>query len=475
MDLELDNIRTAWAWATANAHISQIERAAEPLAHYYDARWRDPECSAAMHAAAETLEVTASAEGLHALITVLAWEARYCDDLDRAQRTLERCLVLLERPELAHTDTRRVRALVLDSMAYSHLLRQAAPTRALACVDESLTLYRALADRWGLLRALTTACMVRRFAFDLAEAERLGQEAVSVARALGHLEQVAWNLTLVSNVVHFQGDYERGEHLGREAVALYRQLGDRLGVALGLSQLSTLLINQGKFADTRAVGLESIQILRELGREDLVSMPALWLGYAEMCLGNYAEAKAQLEIKLAGRDADGLGGPFALMGLAQLAIASGHAERAIQLQRQCVAMMRQVNEHLALAGSLAVLAAILVTAGLPEEARPHLVESLCLIDAHPYPTPPSQLLAASALFLAQEGDVERATEVWALAASHRLVSDSRWFQDVFGTPITAAAQALPPPARVAAEERGRVRDIRQTVKELLADLRPDSN
>jgi hypothetical protein len=51
------------------------------------------------------------------------------------------------------------------------------------------------------------------------------------------------------------------------------------------------------------------------------------------------------------------------------------------------------------------------------------------------------------------------------------VANSRWFEDVAGRHIAAAAAAqLPPDAVAAAQERGRVRDLWATVEQLLAEL-----
>jgi len=50
------------------------------------------------------------------------------------------------------------------------------------------------------------------------------------------------------------------------------------------------------------------------------------------------------------------------------------------------------------------------------------------------------------------------------------VANSRWFEDVAGREIAAAAEALPPEVVAAAQERGRARDLWATVEELLDEL-----
>lgn len=60
-----------------------------------------------------------------------------------------------------------------------------------------------------------------------------------------------------------------------------------------------------------------------------------------------------------------------------------------------------------------------------------------------------------ALVLSKEGQIEAATELYALAETQPHVANSQWFADVAGAEIAAAAKALPADAVTAAQERGR--------------------
>jgi len=79
-------------------------------------------------------------------------------------------------------------------------------------------------------------------------------------------------------------------------------------------------------------------------------------------------------------------------------------------------------------------------------------------------------LPAIALLLADEGEKERAVELYALASRYPLVANSRWFEDVAGRHIAAVAATLPPDAVAAAQERGQARTLEVTVAELLVEL-----
>ncbi|MCP5110135.1 MAG: hypothetical protein GY953_04800 [bacterium] len=60
--------------------------------------------------------------------------------------------------------------------------------------------------------------------------------------------------------------------------------------------------------------------------------------------------------------------------------------------------------------------------------------------------------------------------LYALASRYPFVANSRWFEAVAGRRIAAIAETLPPEIVAAVQERGRRRDIWETVAELLAEL-----
>ena len=61
---------------------------------------------------------------------------------------------------------------------------------------------------------------------------------------------------------------------------------------------------------------------------------------------------------------------------------------------------------------------------------------------------------------------------WPLRVVYRQtgVADSRWFKEIAGKHVVAAAAALPPDVVAAAQERGRARDLDATAQELLEAL-----
>jgi predicted ATPase/class 3 adenylate cyclase len=90
-------------------------------------------------------------------------------------------------------------------------------------------------ERFGA--ALVTAAIAARYA-DITAAQRLGDQAVKLARQLGTGRLLIESLAALSFVCYFAGQPERGLPPGREAVERARQLGD--DVLLGTSLMEYL-------------------------------------------------------------------------------------------------------------------------------------------------------------------------------------------------------------------------------------------
>ena len=130
---------------------------------------------------------------------------------------------------------------------------------------------------------------------------------------------------------------------------------------------------------------------------------------------------------------------------------------------------------------LGFLGQVLAVSGIAErglgdsrQAERHLYDALQVVArVGPFPflfLPLVFALPAVALLLVNRGEVDRAVELYALASRYPIVANSRWFEDVAGKHIATAATTLPPDVVAAAQERGRARDLDETVKELLVEL-----
>jgi tetratricopeptide (TPR) repeat protein len=104
------------------------------------------------------------------------------------------------------------------------------------------------------------------------------------------------------------------------------------------------------------------------------------------------------------------------------------------------------------------------------EAWQHVVSALDWASRHQEIRELMVALAGSALLLADEGEAERAVELYVLAETYPFVANSRWFEDVAGREMAAVAATLPADVVTAARERGQARDLDATVDELLTEF-----
>jgi hypothetical protein len=106
----------------------------------------------------------------------------------------------------------------------------------------------------------------------------------------------------------------------------------------------------------------------------------------------------------------------------------------------------------------------------PDRAWQHLVEALRIAAEIKLFRPCLFVLPGIALLLADQGEKERAVELYGLASRYEFVGNSRWFEDVAGRHIAAVAATLTPDVVTAAQERGRARNLDITVAELLTEF-----
>jgi tetratricopeptide (TPR) repeat protein len=196
------------------------------------------------------------------------------------------------------------------------------------------------------------------------------------------------------------------------------------------------------------------------------------LGMTTVHLGRYKEARGRLRQGLAlAQEMDILGALVgAYWGLGVVAIAEEMYTEAQRWLRDCVSVQQETGDRGILGRMFSGLGHVARGLGQLSQAREHLRAALQVAidiqDVHS----PLWALPIVARFLVDLGQVERAIDVYALASRYPFVANSRWFEDIVGKHITAAAQALPPEVVAEAQERGRTRDLWSTARELLAEM-----
>jgi DNA-binding SARP family transcriptional activator len=468
MQTEVENARAAWLWAAGQADVETLAQMADGLCLFYEGQARYDEGETICRLAAERLAAQdrPSERVLRLLARLLAWQAAFVHHLagpEDALALLDRCLELLDRPDLAGTATGPERALAL--WRRGRVLDGFDREGARQAYRQCLALYERGGDRWGAANALAALGGV---AWNLGEYDRAAQRhraSLALRQAIGDKRGIAHSLMAVGVTALYQGRLAEAEALVREGCTLRQELGDLRGTADGLRHLGVTLLLLGTFADASSLLERSVAIYTELGLR--FGLEVAMLGEAQVHLGHYegGHERAQQALALARSTGYRRGIGYALLVAAEVALTrEQYAEARDQAQKSCqiYAEIGQWEEH---CRALAVLGYARRGLGLQPWAPAGLLDELQRAAAGGAFVPLLWGLPALALLLADGGQPERAAEAYALARGYPAVARSRWLEDVVGRRIEAAAG---PPGQVPPQPE----DLGAAVRQVLSWLAP---
>jgi tetratricopeptide (TPR) repeat protein len=339
-------------------------------------------------------------------------------------------------------------------------------------LEQSLLLYEAMPDAWGIGTALRGLANLDLMIGDYALAQQRAEASLDIHQKEGDLVQQAASLGLLGFIYQHRGQLAEAEQFRHQALDLCRLVGKRSQLAHEIVNLSLTLAYQGRFDEGREWGQKSLRISLEDGNLSQEGFARLAIGLSHLHLGQYEQAQKELTHSLAlVRAINNLYievrvhcslGYVALVNLdydeAQAAFAEGYRlNRAIQVDAYTFLPLSGLGISTCCRGDLGqsrVHFIELLTEGLRRK------DFLWLLFALP----------GLALYLARRGEVERATTVWALAQCYPFVANSKWYEDIVGRELEAVAASSPPEVAEAARKRGRTLDLWETAGALLAEL-----
>lgn len=250
-----------------------------------------------------------------------------------------------------------LRAKALEAAA-SLAQYQADYDRALVLCEDSLVIYRALADKGGIADALTTLGNVLFERGDYAEARRVHEESLAYGRDADDKWSIGASLVNLANVAMHQGDFERARALCQESLAVFQQAGDRRGLAFALNILGLIAHDQGDFIAARKPFEEALGVQRELGDKRGIAISLTNLGLLARELSDYDAAVSLCEEALAIRRqlGDKRGVATLLYHLGQVALCQGGYLRATSLFAESLVMRKAAGNRAGIARSLEGLA-----------------------------------------------------------------------------------------------------------------------
>ena len=215
-------------------------------------------------------------------------------------------------------------------------------------LERALSVYEELGDQWGIAASLNALAIAERDHGDYSSAENNFERSLSCWRSLQDRSATARCLHNLGNVVKVRGDYPRARAALREATEIFEDLGDRSGAAWSTNQLGDIAREQGDLTAARELYLRALSAFRETGDQWGTARSLTDLAYIDCEQGNHATAHAAYReaMKIFADLRHRRGIARALEGCACLALARGHADRALSLAAAAAHLRKQISAPL---------------------------------------------------------------------------------------------------------------------------------
>jgi predicted ATPase/DNA-binding SARP family transcriptional activator len=290
IDADIENVWLAWNHASTQQDLAALSKSYESLWRFYHDYGR-AEVSIFEKAVADLR--TGKAIGARGIVLgqLLAPLGRFyamAGDTAKAREILEESLDLLQRLEASEERLMPLLFLaeVQGSIEESNRLYQ-----------EGLDLARALGDQWAIGHALVFMGWNARLKGDYQVAEQQGREALKQFRQNSDTGGVVFTLNLLSLLAIDGGRYEEAVALAREAISLSQGFNPVFRL-MGSGPLGVALHALGKYEEAEEQFKQGFTVFGEFGREDWEGW-LFWLGKIAFAKKDYARATQQFQESLA--------------------------------------------------------------------------------------------------------------------------------------------------------------------------------
>jgi tetratricopeptide (TPR) repeat protein len=474
LERERDNIRAAWDWAASNGQIELLAKATDGLGYFYAWRAFFDDGARAYHTAAAQLKASAADENYHrrVLSRLHAWHGnfrRLQGDAVSAEQLLRQGLSLVDTLSASGQEAPVERAFLLLQLGI--VASQGQLVEARHAFEESLALYEALGLHWEASHVLMWWGELARQEGAFDEACRNLRASLAIHEVCGDKQGIADVLDLNSQVAAEIGQLDEAEALTRQSYAIRVELGDAVNRAAGLGRLGLILLWAGKYDQASTPLTESLALYQELGDRTAIAEAQWRLAIALRNLGDYDAAwelnqQATRELRQQGP-----------RGLAQtawnagtIALARGTHRDVELLLQESVELCRQHGYARDLGWTLPLLGYTHWLLGDGARAQVELLDVIRTTAGQHELMPLLFATLAIAVMLAEQGEKERAVELYALAWRYPFFANSQNCIDMFGRRLDAVVIGLPPEIAQAAQVRGLSLDLFTTARELLVEL-----
>jgi predicted ATPase/DNA-binding CsgD family transcriptional regulator len=250
--------------------------------------------------------------------------------------------------DMATQTLMRVRATVLYRAAFL-AMTQDDYRRGSALGEESLTLFRALSDAQGIAWARYMLGWAMLMQGEQSRAHADYTESLTLFRALNNVRGMIWALNSLSNLAHMQNDLDRAAELANEHLALARAVGNPREIAAGLGHLSGIVQSQGNLMQAQSYNEEALKRFRIVGDRLSIAITLHSLAYLAQIQQRYGEAEGLFleAFDYYHRIGSRFGVARCLVGLSAVAEAAGYYILAVKLHGAAMAQHEHLENYLA--------------------------------------------------------------------------------------------------------------------------------
>jgi serine/threonine protein kinase/tetratricopeptide (TPR) repeat protein len=346
-------------------------------------------------------------------------------------------------------------------------VRVSAYDQANRLLQDSITLATAMGEHQVVAEALCCLGNASRTQGAQADAVRYYTDGLAASRQIGDGRCAAEALRGLARIARSQGQYAEAVRQAEESLTVSRKMGDRWRMAYALAELAVIATVQGEHAAAVSRLQESLAIFREIGDRRGMADALTNLGQVMYNQGSPAQAIRHFEESLAisRETGDRWGVAATLNDLGYIAVMQGNYAQAGTYLEDALALFREIGDRTAVAQTLTNLGHVASALGDDASAASRFHEALQMalaMDAVPLAL---EIVAGVARLRARAGHTDQALELAGLTLNHPGCNT-----DVRGhaAPLVDELRArLPPPVVEAALERGKARDLNSVAAEIL--------
>jgi len=491
MVLEIDNIRAVWEMGVKKTRLRSLMEGINGLCVFYMENRQLLNGEATCRSLVERLDALRAShqdnvdpcddedadqiDHLKLLVRALAWGGFFTGwvgNLDLSQKFIQRCLATLERRELVNQDTRFEKALILLAFAWN---QNKSPDESIQLAEQAIELFESLKEPWWVGNALHVLAL-KTFVISPTESIKITEQSLVVHRKLGDLSGIAVTLERMSWLPASRFQFTKAEEMLQEALAIFMELEDHHNIVSTYGSLGTQWVWQGRFHEAHSLYREILATYHDFDyKQSFAALFIVRACFPDQFLGEYEAVRrqAQHSLEFLREMKHFMVTPITAVVieiLGSVALAEGSYQEAHGWFQECLPVFQTGSQLEKVAKVFACQG--FVAHGLKQrfQAQGYFYQALRGAIESEYYLPLVHTMPGIALLFSDQGEIERAVELYALASTQGIVANSKWFADIAGDEIAETAAKLPAEVIETTKARGRALDLWDTAVELLNEL-----